>query len=830
MKCPSSRPTFDSAAGECVKRAPCLPRCPAFATIIVSQNETTNLTTQDDPTTTITAVTSITNTADALPSLPPPPSSSIDCQPVCLVPDSWLADPTDCRYFYVCHFLRDVIPEPKRIRCPSNRPVFDQTLGRCSAGGVCKVFCNESTPISIPDMSPEPSCHPKCLIPNTRVPDPSDCKHYYVCMLMGTLTPQPIRSRCPDAKPFFDSSKNICVEKTECKLPCPLTDATIPSPLESPGVANDPCSPRCVESQTIVPDPRDCGHYYVCDGSPITATKMKCPSHQPYFDTATTSCSQVNTCKNTCGQNSTVTSSSSVSTSPSETTTTTTTVRPGSCRPRCSAHNTIVHDPLDCHHYYVCMVVDGKHHLSRVKCPKERPVFDLSSYSCQRTAPCILTCADNVITDPPTTDVAAVTIPPSSTAAGGSTIIPASDQNPGITQDSDSSVIQSPGSPINVSDTSGSAACEPVHCSKAGVLLADLSNCNRYYACVYVDSLAPRPVHATCPKRTPIFHFSKKRCVAEAECYQPCPNQSVAVTLPAASDTSVTAGNTPSPEQPAVEVDACAPQCGKLGGLVADPRDCRFYYICSGPYRSQDPVRVQCPFDRPVFDRETLQCSGGATCAATCPSSSTPGQEGSDVVISECTHAGHFAKSHTCQSLYTHCYEKDDRLVKATKKCPPGLVFNTVSTYPYCVPPEDCPYDPAIKGPSINGTTCRHPGSFPRCHTCCSDFLRCEATGDEFWPVEAQCPGGLVFNTDPRYPVCVRPQDCSRNEPASDHCDKEGYYPACQQGCCKDYYFCTDDGHLLHRSCPHSLLFNPDSSQCVLPWKCPNISPSGPLP
>lgn len=277
-----------------------------------------------------------------------------------------------------------------------------------------------------------------------------------------------------------------------------------------------------------------------------------------------------------------------------------------------------------------------------------------------------------------------------------------------------------------------------------------------------------------------------------------------------------------------MEEDECVPKCREVGELVPDPTDCRYYYSCSDLHGTLDPLRVLCPYDRPVFDRETKQCSNETGCEVTCSPDDTQAQDEAN----QCSHVGYFAKSSSCVSLYSQCYQDGERLVKATKRCPPGLVFNTVATYPYCVRAEDCPYDPAVRGPAINATTCRHPGSFPRCTDCCSDFLRCETSEDGYAPVAARCPGGLVFNTDPRYPVCVRPQDCPGSEPANDRCEKEGYYPACQQGCCKHYFHCSGDGRLVQQACPDPLLFNPDPAHpyCVLPWRCPNISPTKPSP
>nr|XP_045584831.1 mucin-5AC-like [Procambarus clarkii] len=816
VKCPLRRPMFKAGTGECVERFPCLAKCPASTNLIFlpppQPTSSSPLVTFSNSTpATYTSLSPYPTNFDIITNTIDTPSSNgtftigattspstittnlpADCNPTCLVADSWLADPTDCHFFYVCHFINDVIARPRRIRCPTNRPIFNQELGRCTAEGRCITSCKNLTSTSEMNMSlaelDAPNCHPTCVLPNSRMSDPTDCYYYYICVILDSLSPRAVRTKCPQSKPFFDSRRKVCVAEAECIITCSQLNSTTTF-TTAPSLADDVCNPVCLKPETVVADPRDCNHYYICsatDGIIISPTRMRCPSHLPVFDHSTSSCNRNAKCVVTCQSNTTATTTTPASTTLSlsnilsnNTMVTSTPVndvsstvgqghRPKQCRPNCTSHNTIHHDPLDCHYYYVCMIGRGKSYLTRIQCPPRRPIFHLPTYSCQRAVPCITTCKDIVV--PPsyatvtssTVEVTSSTtwnisssIGPtsltseaisSSTGAGISTTWNASSSTwnvssstghtspttgvtspttwnvssstghtspttwnvssstghtsptTGVTSPTTWNVSSSTGhtspttgvtspttwnvssptghtspttwnvssstghtspitwnvssstghtspitevtspitwnvssstghtSPItevtspttwNISSSTGDASpttevtssttwdvssstgdttstaedtsstsninsiisttevssstitgdanfittntgdiistspttvdisftttatenittngegenntggvvrCDPV-CPKAGVLVADLSNCHRYFVCVYVDSLAPRPIRATCPTLTPVFDVTKRRCVADAPCYQPC--------------------------------------------------------------------------------------------------------------------------------------------------------------------------------------------------------------------------------------------------------------------------------------------------------------------
>ncbi|XP_042890598.1 mucin-2-like [Penaeus japonicus] len=1019
------------------------------------------------------------------------------CQPTCLIPDSWLADPTDCHYFYVCHFIDYFSMKPQRIKCPEDKPVFSQDEGKCMSSIQCVVACPGITATAPPPAPDATSCQPKCIIPNSLVPDPMDCTHYYICVFLRGQTPHPVRARCPSTKPFFHRTKFRCEAEARCiemcSIPSTSLEPTVPPTVEE---QVDPCLPSCVRPESVVKDPKDCHHYYTCtvNGNTTILTRMECPSSRPIYDVESESCSEFAECLVTCQQ--------------SETQLTNGTddalmLIPETCRPNCSQHNTILHDPMDCHYYYVCMIVQGQAHTTRIRCPPSRPVFQLESYSCRAESPCITTCQETNLITPGMSNISIPTasyLPTSATTEYPSisssssimTLSPTatptySSTSPNLcrpTCSSQHTVVHDPldcnhfytctitrlkpypqytpvrgkcpserpvfdlekhscaaGIPC-ITTCEGIVATTPttlstsstlssevtpiilpgddesciIHCEKPNSIVRDPTSCHHYYLCIFFDGTVPRPLRLRCPREKPVFDSESKTCQGDAPCRtlhcqqtdsnstqsgpftpspagfinnsptteetisvkptleeststkptqestsstKPIPERPSTITptaeelittittpeetidtskpdgtspttepvttsqIPGVITTSPTSDGTidtsptsegivntgstsegivntgstsegivntgstpettfsssPKPEEttstsvttegtlstgftlntsPTLEVtpqtmmsDYCKPKCKHAGILIPDLSDCTRYYACmfvNGLV--PQPVLARCPKNKPIFNNITRRCVETAQCYAPCSTqvettSSNPVHSSSispvpsptetslttpqDLAATGCSHAGFFAKSNLCIGVYTHCYHDGNEMMRVTRQCPPGLVFNTVSTYPYCVPPSDCPYDPALRGPSANVSSCAHPGSFPRCQHCCTDYIQCETSlsGRGYTPTVTKCPGGLVFNTDPTYPVCLRPQDCPTGGGQMSQCNRQGNYPACP-GCCRDYFHCTHDKRLQRKTCPHPLVFNPLSSYpyCVLPWNCPYVLPS----
>ncbi|KAK3872862.1 hypothetical protein Pcinc_022117 [Petrolisthes cinctipes] len=128
----------------------------------------------------------------------------------------------------------------------------------------------------------------------------------------------------------------------------------------------------------------------------------------------------------------------------------------------------------------------------------------------------------------------------------------------------------------------------------------------------------------------------------------------------------------------------CEPDCtGKEHyDKVTNPRNCSEYYVCDGDENhSQQPLH--CP-DGNVFSDETGECVAG-------PGTTTPTTGCVTSLI--CTSAGYFSKCpDICQPQYFAC--SANGVEGIIHSCSGGLVFNTNPDYPYCILPENCPYNP----------------------------------------------------------------------------------------------------------------------------------------
>ncbi|KAK7063111.1 hypothetical protein SK128_013841 [Halocaridina rubra] len=939
VRCPSGRPVFDADNGECTSDAVCLIKCykepevdsSTSNTLLISSTVNNIITTPydsvNDSSFNDDSVffevedfrnltldhssnnSTISTTANDF------ASKISDCSPICLVPDSWLPDPTDCHYFYVCHFLNDILSKPRRIGCPPNRPVFSRKEGRCLVDGPCEVRCNNTNTISpaTTELADSTNCKPVCHVPYSTIPDPTDCYHYYICIYVNSLVLETLRARCPSSKPIFDAISKACVKYAECVKPCSqathLATSTQSSIYETISSVNN-CQVNCKKPDTLISDPTNCNFYYICimnDNGILEAIRMRCPKDYNVFDKTTGSCMPNAKCEETCSNtnslgngtidNITVSTTTStlipivtteisdinkittinqhVSNEELTGSSTTTTLpsselypsRPDLCQPNCKTHNSVVHDPLDCHQYFVCMLVKGESYATSVACPPEKPIFHLETYSCQNNVPCIRTCEGFIITLPSYQSLATKTPQISTTseqaiAEAGSlnpsdfttinldhltynettntnNLLPIDIFSPSVNTEGGTNttllhtITDIPTSTVSyasettavMENSTPPILCTP-KCTTQGTLIPDYTDCNRYYICILLDGLRVQPIPGKCPPLTPIFDADKKQCLSEGTCYTPCFNQ----TLNNNEDKqNISALSTNSSES-----SACLPLCREPNTVIPDPKDCRYYYFCSLLKEKLSPNHIRCPENKPIFDQDILVCRKDIPCNVLCPSSSPDVISTAQTQIIQaqshqaCPHAGYFANKNECAPYYDHCYHQGEKIIRMRKVCPKGLVFNPVSSYPYCVPPSDCPYDPLKNGLTANSTSCRHPGRFPKCKNCCSDYILCVPfpLRNGYIPVQSRCTGGLVFNTDPTYPVCIQKEDCPTGGKHGHECDNPGNHPACTE-CCREYFHCTHDGLLQKRSCPYPLVFNtvPTYPYCVLAWNCPYILP-----
>ncbi|KAK3871815.1 hypothetical protein Pcinc_023064 [Petrolisthes cinctipes] len=128
----------------------------------------------------------------------------LDCPPSCrfVCPTSgteiaFRADLTDCGIFYLC-------PDESPQSCTELEPYFTGTT--CDAD---------------PQLCCDP-CTPYCYEPNILIPDPTNCKQFYICTEKG---PPPADTQiCTDGN--FDPSIGKCSPTAPCQEPCSSTNTT----------------------------------------------------------------------------------------------------------------------------------------------------------------------------------------------------------------------------------------------------------------------------------------------------------------------------------------------------------------------------------------------------------------------------------------------------------------------------------------------------------------------------------------------------------------------------------------------------------------------------
>nr|XP_027234797.1 salivary glue protein Sgs-3-like [Penaeus vannamei] len=156
------------------------------------------------------------------------------------------------------------------------------------------------------------------------------------------------------------------------------------------------------------------------------------------------------------------------------------------CRPICSSQHTLVHDPIDCNHFYTCNITrltPYPHYTPiRGKCPPERPVFDLKKHSCAADIPCITTCEGVIATTPTTL----------ATSGKPSQVTPI--------------IIPGDDGPCNI------------YCDKPNSIVRDPTSCHHYFLCIFFDGTVPRPLRIRCPREKPVFDTESKTCQSHAPC------------------------------------------------------------------------------------------------------------------------------------------------------------------------------------------------------------------------------------------------------------------------------------------------------------------------
>ncbi|XP_071544987.1 uncharacterized protein [Panulirus ornatus] len=120
-----------------------------------------------------------------------------ECPMTCRNPPEYIADPKDCRKFYVCTDAGVLGP----YDCPSDKPFFgDKDCGtdhsKCCSG----------------------LCYPYCFDGRVNIPDPLDCTKYYRCLAVGAVE-EDMHLTCPEGQ-SFDIPSGECAAGSPCTLLC----------------------------------------------------------------------------------------------------------------------------------------------------------------------------------------------------------------------------------------------------------------------------------------------------------------------------------------------------------------------------------------------------------------------------------------------------------------------------------------------------------------------------------------------------------------------------------------------------------------------------------
>ncbi|KAG7163637.1 uncharacterized protein LOC121872522 [Homarus americanus] len=275
--------------------------------------------------------------------------------------------------------------------------------------------------------------------------------------------------------------------------------------------------------------------------------------------------------------------------------------------------------------------------------------------------------------------------------------------------------------------------------------------------------------------------------------------------------------------------NGCVPTCANKteGSLIADPTNCRKYYIC---LKDNDPsdFTMECS-DGQLFDNVTFQCQphDNATCGVcepscqfTCPKNIT-----TPVLIADrkscknfiiCTPAG--------DQLSTPCpenkpYFNGTSCTTNNAQCCDPCVSYCPEAYTEVPDPTNCTnfYFCNAKGypDETNLFTCTE-GYFDEVTGVCSTDAACiePCGGDNRTTSNPLSTTSSLPTTTNEGPHCIDPFLCT----------KEGYFPKCDNRCDRHYYICSqNDIHSYVESvlCSNFRVINPDTMKCVPIEDCP---------
>ncbi|XP_050700895.1 peritrophin-48-like isoform X6 [Eriocheir sinensis] len=210
-------------------------------------------------------------------------------------------------------------------------------------------------------------CEADCrnCLANEKVPDPEDCRGYYMCIDGSAVDSYyPLPFDCDDGE-VFNFTEHDCVKGDSCE-PCGTTtvsDCSYECPAATTTTA--PLFDAIETDPVSIPSFYDCNSYYTCgdDGQPDGSGT--CEPETPFFDGEKCQTDETKCCH---------------------------------CHAYCPKDGDpgVIADPLDCRGYYLCTTVDaGAVPTTHGKC-NDGEYFDAILGKCSASAPCMTQCT-NVI-------------------------------------------------------------------------------------------------------------------------------------------------------------------------------------------------------------------------------------------------------------------------------------------------------------------------------------------------------------------------------------------------------------------------------------------------
>lgn len=187
------------------------------------------------------------------------------CSPTCTQHRPRVIDPTDCHRYYTCNV--DGRPSDHSVPCGTGER-FDQLTEECVPDDGCIPSCDAAAA----------ACHYTCDAAGDLLTDPFDCNTYYYCHNDDKLGP----FICPEERPFFNG--RFCVE-------------------DAASCCRDSCVAYCFSNSIQIPDPLDCGMYYMCleEGFPWEEYHFQCGPGK-VMDAREGKCRPGDQCQPLCGQ------------------------------------------------------------------------------------------------------------------------------------------------------------------------------------------------------------------------------------------------------------------------------------------------------------------------------------------------------------------------------------------------------------------------------------------------------------------------------------------------------------------------------------------------